>query len=393
VQVALKPGKDRALRRRHPWVFSGAIASVKGNPQSGDVVDVVDAKGHFLGRGAFSPSSQIRVRMWTFADPALVVDDALIAARVAAAVSLRKRLVLRASTTCARLVFAEGDGLPGLVADLYDDVLVFQCQSAGAERVKAAAVDALVKESGARVVVERSDAEVRKLEGLVPTSGVLRGTLPAELRVLENGARFHVDVERGHKTGFYLDQRDARLRVRELSAGRRVLNCFSYTGGFSVNALLGGAVHATSVDSSMPALEICEKNVRANEIAEDRHEGVKGDCFDVLRGMKGEGERFDMVILDPPKLAPKAAHLEKAARAYGELAFSALQLLNSGGLLVTFSCSGAVTREHFVEITAAAALGAGRDLRILQHLGHSVDHPVGGFFPEGEYLKGLVCAV
>ncbi len=388
--VALKPGKDRAVRRRHPWIFSGAIARTEGDPQSGDTVDVVDDKGALLGRGAFSPSSQIRVRMWTFDDAP--VDDALVAARVAGAVELRKDLVLDKDTTCARLVFAEGDFLPGLVCDLYDDTAVIQCQSAGAERFRDAAVAALRAETGAARVVERSDADVRGLEGLPARTGVLHGpALEGPLAVLENGLRFLVDVERGHKTGFYLDQRDARARVRAMAHGRRVLNCFGYTGGFAVAALAGGADSAVTVDSSLPALEMAEKNVAANGLDEARHTGLKGDAFDVLRGMRDDGERFGLIVLDPPKLAPKAAHVDKAVRAYRELAHSALLLLEPGGILFTFSCSGAVDRDLFRQITAQAAQKARRDVRVLGHLGHPPDHPVPLAFPEGEYLKGLIC--
>jgi 23S rRNA (cytosine1962-C5)-methyltransferase len=390
VRIVLKRGKERAVKRHHPWVFSGAIARVEGDPRSGDTVDVVDAEGGLLGRGAFSPSSQIRVRMWTFDDAA--VDDALISSRIEAAVKLRRDFVLNDDTDCARLVFAEGDGLPGLVADLYRDVVVIQCQSAGAERFRDLAVSSLLSASGAKRAYERSDAEVRHLEGLEPRAGSLVGGEVGELVVRENGIKFHVDVARGHKTGFYLDQRDSRAWVRRVARGRRVLNCFSYTGGFSIASLLGGAASAMSVDSSLPALEIAEKNAALNDVGA-KHEGLKGDVFDVLRGLHGDGERFDLVVLDPPKLAPKAAHLDKAVRAYRDLAHRGLLLLSEGGLLVTFSCSGAVDRETFRTLTAQAALEADRNIRLLAQLGHPPDHPLALSFPEGEYLKGLVCAV
>jgi 23S rRNA (cytosine1962-C5)-methyltransferase len=393
--VVLKSKKDRAVRRRHPWIFSGAIARVDGSPGPGDTVVVRADDGSVLGRGAFSPSSQIRVRMWTF-DDATPVDDAFVRARLDDALQLRTRFVLDktpgAETNCARMVFAEGDGLPGLVVDLYDDTLVFQCQSAGAEKIREVAMDHLRKSVGARRVVERSDAEVRNLEGLPSRAGVVFGPpVDGPIHAKERGVTFLVDVEKGHKTGFYLDQRDSRARVRAMARGMRVLNCFSFTGGFAISALAGGAKSAISVDTSMPALEIAEKNARANGFPEEAHEGLKGDCFDVLRGMRDDGEKFDLIVLDPPKFAPSAAHVEKASRGYKDLALRALPLLSPGGLLFTFSCSGAVDRELFRQITSSAALEARRTVKILGELGHPPDHPVPTGFPEGEYLKGLVC--
>jgi len=388
--VVLKKGKDRAVRRRHPWIFSGAIARTEGTPESGDTVVVKDPDGQILGRGAYSPSSQIRVRMWTF-DEKTPVDDALMHARLEEAVGLRRRLVLSHDTNCARLVFAEGDFLPGLVCDLYADTLVVQCQSAGAERWRDVVVSHLQKLTNAARVYERSDAEVRKLEGLPQRAGLLAGAaIDGLVAVKENGVSFLVDVEKGHKTGFYLDQRDSRARVRSLSSGQRVLNCFSYTGGFAVAALVGGAREAFSVDTSMSALELAERNVAQNGVDESKHTALKGDVFDVLRGMKDDGEIFDVIILDPPKFAPSAAHVDKAARGYKDLALRALSILSPGGVLVNFSCSGAIDREMFLRITQMAAAESGRSVRLLGHLGHPPDHPVPTSFPEGEYLKGLV---
>ncbi|MBI1945199.1 MAG: class I SAM-dependent rRNA methyltransferase [Deltaproteobacteria bacterium] len=386
--VRLQRGRDRSTRRRHPWVFSGAVASVEGEPAPGATVVVAAHDGTVLGRAAYSPSSQIRLRLWTF-DEATPVDDALLHARLDAALALRKRLVLTADTDCARLVFAEADGLPGLVADLYGDTLVVQCHSAGAERIQDVAIAHLRARTGAARVVLRSDAEVRKLEGLEPRSGVVFGP-PIEgglVRAREHGMQFLVDVERGHKTGFYLDQRDSRARVRAVARGR-VLNCFSYTGGFAVAALSGGAEHALSVDTSLAALELAEKNVADNGIDPARHDGLRGDCFDVLRGLYDEGERFDLVVLDPPKFAPAARHVAKAARGYKDLALRALKLLHPGGLLFSFSCSGAIDRALFRQIAASAALEAQRPLTVLGELGHPPDHPVPTSFAEGEYLKG-----
>lgn len=402
--VTLKKGKDRPVRRRHPWIFSGAIAHA-APAQLGDTVVVRDSGGETLGRGAFSPSSQIRVRMFTF-DAATPLDDTFLRARVDEAIALRRALVLSEHTNCCRLVFAEGDGLPGFIADLYDDTLVVQCQSAGAERHRDVLVRALAGALKTKRVYERSDADVRKLEGLEPRAWLLEGApLEGAIPVVENGVKFFVDVEHGHKTGFYLDQRDARARVRSLAQGRRVLNCFSYTGGFAVSALCGGAAHATSIDTSMSALEMAERNAAANGVG-DKHDGIKGDVFDVLRGMFDEGERFDLVVLDPPKFAPSAAHVEKASRGYRDLMNRGLRLLNPGGLLFTFSCSGAIDRPMFRQIAAQAALDAlghaqepgaqaqnRAGARIIGELGHPADHPVLTSFSEGEYLKGLVLAV
>lgn len=384
----LKSGRDRSVRRRHPWIFSGAVARLEGEAGPGDTVRVQAADGSVLGRAAYSPSSQIRARLWTH-DATTAVDEAMVRGRLDQALALRRRFVLGADTNCARLVFAEGDGLPSMVADLYDDTLVLQCHSAGAERFQDLAIAHLVERTGARRVVLRSDAEVRKLEGLELKSGVVAGP-PVEggvVRARENGVHFLVDVERGHKTGFYLDQRDSRARLRAVARGR-VLNCFSYTGGFAVSALCGGAERAVSVDTSQAALELAERNVAENGIAESRHEGLRGDCFDVLRGLFDEGERFDVVVLDPPKFAPAARHVEKASRGYKDLALRALKLLSPGGLLFSFSCSGAIDRELFRQIAASASLEAGRPLQLLGDLGHPPDHPVPAHFAEGEYLKG-----
>jgi 23S rRNA (cytosine1962-C5)-methyltransferase len=387
--VTLKRGKERAIRRGHPWVFSGAVAD--GSAGQGDTVIVRDHAGSLLGRAAYSPSSQIRARMWTFDDSA--VDDGFIRARLDDALALRSALIFSDDTDCARLVFAENDGLPGLVVDRYADTLVLQCQSAGAERVRDVVVAHLVERLRPTRVYERSDADVRKKEGLAPRAGLLHGApVAGPIAVRENGLRFLVDVEVGHKTGFYLDQRDSRARVRAVARGRRVLNCFSYTGGFAIAALAGGAQSAISVDTSMSALEAAERHVLENGIDPSRHEGLKGDCFDVMRGLYDDGERFDLVVLDPPKFAPGAAHVEKACRGYQDLAHCGLKLLNPGGLLFTFSCSGAVDRPLFRQVVAAAALDAGRPLRIVGELGHPADHPVLSSFPEGEYLKGFVVA-
>lgn len=411
--VVLKRGKEGPIRRRHPWIFSGAIARVEGDPQSGDTVVIHSHDGEVLGRGAFSPTSQLRVRAWRFQDATsddgddgdAVIDADFIFERLRSACALRDRFVFSDvegdETDGARLVFGEGDGLPGLIIDVYGDTAVLQCQSAGAERIKPLVVHWLVEERskmpGARAitrVVDRGDAEVRQKEGLKSEKGVLVGELPsAPIITREHGLKLFVDVEGGHKTGFYLDQRDSRHIVRGVSRGARVLNCFCYTGGFSIAALAGGASHVTSVDTSMPALELGEKNAFENGFEEARHDWVQGDCFDVLKGMGQDGEQFDIVILDPPKFAPSAAHVERASRGYRELMTRGFHLVKPGGLLLSFSCSGAIDRALFTELASKAATSAKRSARILRELGHSQCHPVAVGFPEGEYLKGLMMLV
>ena len=391
-RVVLKRGRDKTARRRHPWLFSGSVADVDGEPGVGDTVRVEAHDGALIGRAAFSPTSQIRLRMWTYDDAP--VDDALVRARLDAAIAKRRALVLRDDTDCCRLVFAEGDDLPGLVVDRYGDVLVLQCQSAGAERWRDVVVDHLNDALRPRTIYERSDADVRALEGLPPRAGVLRGDPPpAPLVVAEHGMKFAVDVEKGHKTGFYLDQRDARAHVRAQARGRRVLNCFSYTGGFAIAALAGGASSAVSVDTSAGALALGAENAARNGFAADLHAWEKGDAFDVLRAYEKEGRTFDLIVLDPPKFAPSAQHLERACRGYKDLNLRALKLLASGGLLYTFSCSGAMDRALFRGVVATAALEARRPAKSVGELGHAACHPVPLSFPEGEYLKGLVVVV
>ncbi len=394
--VCLKAGKDKAIRRRHPWIFSGAIARVEGDPGSGDVVVVKDAFGAVLGRGCFSPSSQIRVRMLSF--DASSVDDDWVRSRIERALRLRRALVLDLrhlqQTTSARLLFGESDGLPGVIVDLYGDTAVLQCQSAGAERLRDIVVSTIIEMTKVRRMYERSDADIRTLEGLPSRKGVLHGPgLEGLVSMKERGLDFDVDVDAGHKTGFYLDQRDSRQQLRDVARGRRVLNCFCYTGGFTVAALAGGARSVVSVDSSQPALELGQHNALKNGFADETHEWLRGDCFEVLRGLHDDGERFDAVVLDPPKFAAKAEHRDRAARAYKDLMIRGLRLLDDDGLLFTFSCSGAVDRAFFRLMAGQAAFEAGRPCRVIAELGHAKCHPVAVSFPEGEYLKGLLLAV
>jgi 23S rRNA (cytosine1962-C5)-methyltransferase len=388
--LLLKPGREKSLLRRHPWIFSGAVARLDGDPALGANVDVLGADGQFLARASYSPHSQIRARVWTF-DPSEVVEAAFFRQRLERAVAARAGLITSA-TNAVRLVHAESDGLPGLIVDRYADVLVAQFLSAGAEYWKETLANLLLEETGLSSLYERSDAEVRELEGLLPRLGFLRGSLnDPRIGITENDLKFTVNMESGHKTGFYLDQRLNRMRVRDLAEGRDVLDCFCYTGGFTVNALAGGAKSVLSVDSSAEALAACREHASLNDLPADRHTTLEGDVFHLLRKFRDEGRSFDLVILDPPKFAPTAAQAEKAARGYKDINLLGFKLLCPGGLLVTFSCSGGVDAALFQKIIASAALDAGVDAQIVEHLSQGSDHPVALNFPEGTYLKGLVC--
>ena len=388
--LTLKPGRERSLLRRHPWIFSGAVQRVEGEPAPGETVEVFSSEKQFLARAAYSPASQIRARVWTFEEEP--VDEQLFRKRIRSSIESRRGWGLRRETDSYRLVYAESDSLPGLIVDRYGDVLVLQSLTAGSEAWKATFADLLLEETGLSTLFERSDADVRGLEGLEPQVGFIRGSLPQlPVTIHEHNLIFNVNFAAGHKTGFYLDQRRNRLRVRELSEGKEVLDCFCYTGGFSINALSGGAASVLSVDSSADALEILKDNVSLNQLPQDRHSTLEGDVFQVLRKFRDEGRSFDMIILDPPKFAPTAAQAEKAARGYKDINLLAFKLLRPGGLLVTFSCSGGVNAGLFQKIVAGAALDAGIEAQIVEHLSQAADHPIALNFPEGSYLKGLIC--
>ncbi len=389
--IRLREGKERSLLRRHPWVFEGSIA--KGRADAGETVRVEDAAGAFLAWGAYSPSSMIRVRAWSF-DEAERIDAAFFQRRIARALALRERLAV--ASTGVRLVHGEADGLPGLVVDRYGDLLSAQFLSAGTERWKDVIADALLQAAtGARGLYERSDVSVRGLEGLEPRTGWLRGEGDTSTvqTIVEHGLTLTLDVAGGHKTGFYLDQRENRRLFGELvrrMGCQQVLNCYCYTGGFSVAALAGGAAQVLSVDSSAAALERVQAHVALNGFATARSQTVDADVNQFLRASLAAGRRFDAIVLDPPKFAPSAAHAERAARAYKDINRLALLLLSPGGLLLTFSCSGGIGAELFHKIVAGAAIDAGVDGAILQRLEAAPDHPTTLLFPEGEYLKGLV---
>jgi 23S rRNA (cytosine1962-C5)-methyltransferase len=398
--VTLKPSKEKSLLRRHPWVYANAIEHVEGKPALGATVLVRAHDGRFLARAAYSPHSQIRLRAWSF-DETEPIDHAFFKRRVQRAVAHRQAFVR--DTGAVRLIFGEADGLPGLIVDQYIEdrggedgrgQLVCQFMAAGVEAWKEAIVAALVKATGCPNVYERSDVSIREKEGLEQTTGVLAGDAPPDTLITrENGVRYHVDVRSGHKTGFYVDQRENRALVQAHAAGRDVLNCFCYTGGFSLAALGGGAERVVSIDSSGEALALARANVQANGFDAERAAWLDADAFRSLRRLVEEGERFDLVVLDPPKFAPAREHVERAARAYKDINLSGFRLLRPGGLLFTYSCSGAIDAELFQKIVAGAAADAGVDARILKRLGAGLDHPLLAAFPEGEYLKGLLLQI
>ena len=387
--LVVKPGRDKSLRLRHHWIFSGAIARVDGHPSAGETVKIVDGDGRFPAYAAYSPESQIRARVWSF-DVSEGINTQFFERRIERAVVARMSLQ-DATHTGVRLVYAESDGLPGVIADRYGNVVVVQLLSAGADRWRDAVAQTLMAVTGSRVVYERSDAEVRALEGLPPRAGVVAGVLPRTVTMFEGGICYTIDVVRGQKTGFYLDQRDNRALVRRLAKDKRVLNAFCYTGGFSLAALAGGATSVLSIDSAGDALALARENLTRNpKLPADRAAWREANVFAELRQLRDSGAAFDLIVLDPPKFAPTTAHVERASRAYKDINLWALKLLAPGGLLVTFSCSGGISADLFQKIIAGAAIDAEVDAAIVGHLAASADHPIALNFPEGEYLKGLV---
>jgi 23S rRNA (cytosine1962-C5)-methyltransferase len=387
-KLLLKQGREKSIKRRHPWIFSGAVEKAGGKP--GETLLVCDVAGNPLALAAYSGDSQIRARVWTF-DVTEAVDAGFFRKRIQKALALREALPASRHTNALRLIHGESDGLPGLVVDRYADVLVAQFLSAGAESWRDAILDALVELTACEAIFERSDAEVRKLEGLPQKTGFVRGNRNASrCPIIEHGLNFRVDVEQGQKTGFFLDQRENRQRVRALAAGRDVLDGFSYTGGFAIAALAGGAKRVTAIESSVPALEVAKDNLSANPLDASKVEFVTADVFKHLRLLRDRNAKYDLIVLDPPKLAPTAAHARNAARAYKDVNLLAFKLLRPGGLLATFSCSGGVHADLFQSIVAGAALDAGADAKIIERFTAAADHPVALEFPEGDYLKGLL---
>jgi len=389
-RLILKSGRDKSLARRHPWIFSGAVARLEGECANGDTVELRSASGKTLALAAWSAESQISARVWTF-DPDEAVDAAFLRARIERAIAFRQTLPASKHSNALRLVHGESDGLPGMVVDRYDDVLVVQLLAAGAERWREAIFGALAAATGCAAIYERSDADVRGLEGLAPRVGFVSGNRAAQrCPIVEHGLNFRVDVEQGQKTGFFLDQRDNRQRLRGLAAGRRVLDAFSYTGGFAIAMLAGGAERVVSIESSAAAIEVARDNLAVNVLDASKLEFVQADVFAHLRQLRDRALQFDLIVLDPPKFAPTAAQAANAARAYKDINLLAFKLLSPGGLLATFSCSGGVPAALFQSIVAGAAVDAGVDARIIERFGAAADHPVALAFPEGEYLKGML---
>jgi 23S rRNA (cytosine1962-C5)-methyltransferase len=390
--VWLKPGREKSLRRRHPWIFSGAIQRVDGEPGAGATVEIVGSSGEFLGRGAYSPTSQIRVRVWTF-EVHEAVDAAFLRRRLARAVESRRRLALLDAHGACRLVFSESDGLPGLIVDRYGEFLVCQLLSAGAEAWASTIVELLRELCAPRGIYERSEGGSRHKEGLPSRRGTLAGEEPPpELEIAAGGVRLVVDIASGQKTGAYLDQQNNRERVARHTGDGELLDAFAYTGGFAIACLRAGARSATLIDSSADALRVAERETAANGVL-DRCRFVVANVFDELRAVRDAGTRFDLVVLDPPKFVHSAEQVAAGSRGYKDINMLGLTLVRPGGVLATFSCSGHVDAALFQKIVAGAAVDAGRTAQILERLSQPPDHPVATEFPESDYLKGLILRV
>jgi len=387
-RIILKRGKEKPVLRGHPWVFSGAVARVEGEVSPGEVGEVYSQGGQFLGRGHINPRSQIIVRLLTQKKDEL--GEEFFRGRISRAVVLRKDW-LKGKTNAYRVINGEGDFLPGLIAERYGETLVFQCLTAGMDRLKEMLINLLVKELRPQSIFERSDVATRNEEGLPESSGLLYGKdVPEWIEIEEHGCRFRVNVKKGQKTGFYLDQRENRFSLRELSKGRKILDCFSYTGAFSIHAASGSAKEVTLIDSSEEALAVAEEHFRLNRLEKVPHRSIRGDVFEIMRGLD---PGYDIVILDPPPFAKKKGHLPSASRGYKDLNLWAFRLLNKEGLLFTFSCSHHMSWDLFQKIVFSAALDSGRSVQLIGRMGHPWDHPINIYHPEGEYLKGLICRV
>lgn len=392
-RVLLKRGREKPVLNRHPWIFSGAIKRIEGQYENGDVVEVADYRGRFLARGYLNRHSQITVRLLTW-DEDEPVEENFWRGRLERAIASRQALAEDPRTNAYRLVNAEADLLPGLILDRYGDYLVAQFLTLGIERWKADLVSLMADLLEPRGIYERSDVEVREKEGLAQVTGLLYGEEPPDLiEITENGYRFLVDVKRGQKTGFYLDQRDNRQKLTRYCHGKEVLNCFAYTGAFAVYAAAAGAGRITNVESSSEALELAQRNMALNGFADRDDEYVEGDVFQVLREYREQGRTFDLIILDPPKFAYSQDQVEAACRGYKDINLLAMQLIAPGGILFTFSCSGLVSLDLFQKVLFAASVDAGRDVQMIEKLSQSSDHPILLTFPESEYLKGFVCRV
>ena len=390
-KLILKPGREKSLMRRHPWIFSGAIKTVTSQVDPGETVRVETSSGEFVGQCGYNPESSISGRMWSFNETPIDKNFFLLKMRIAITSHNELKILDKQDNSC-RLIHAESDGLPGLIVDQYDNYLVIQFLTAAIEKWRQDIIFGLIEITGIPNIYERSDVDVRSLEGLQERTGVLSGKEPPDLvEIHEYGERFLVDLKYGQKTGFYLDQKGNRKKLTEFTSRKKVLNCFCYTGGFSAYALNGGAKYVLSIDSSNSAIEIGKKNILLNGHDDACAEWVCGDVFKELRLLRDKAAKFDVIILDPPKFASTTAQINSAARGYKDINLLAFKLLDKGGVLFTFSCSGGVSRELFQKIVADSALDAGVDANIIGYLSQGPDHPIALSFPEGEYLKGLIC--
>jgi 23S rRNA (cytosine1962-C5)-methyltransferase len=392
-RLVLAKGREKSLLRRHPWVFSGAVARLEGKVALGETIDIIDAHGKWLARAAYSPASQICARVWSF-DRNETIDTDFFVRRLEQAQQWREWLAVRDGLDSYRLIAGESDGLPGITIDRFSHFLVLQLLSAGADYQRPLLVEALQKLYPECSIYERSDVAVRKKEGLPLTQGLISGELPPSLLAIEeHGMKLLVDIQQGHKTGYYLDQRDSRFATRGYVENKRVLNCFSYTGGFAISALMGNCSQVVSVDTSQEALDIAKQNVELNQLDLSKAEFLRDDVFKLLRKYRDSGEKFDVIIMDPPKFVENKNQLSGACRGYKDINMLACQLLNPGGILMTFSCSGLMTTDLFQKIIADAALDAGRELQFIEQFRQAADHPVIASYPEGLYLKGFACRV
>lgn len=393
VRLILAKGREKSLLRRHPWIFSGAVARMEGKAQRGETIDVCDSQGKWLARAAFSPDSQIRARVWSWQQDESV-DIAFFVRRLQAAQQLRDWLATRDGLDSYRLIAGESDGMPGVTIDRFGPFLVLQLLSAGAEYQRPAIISALQQCYPDCSIYDRSDVAVRKKEGLELAQGPVSGDLPPDLLpISEHGMKLLVDIRTGHKTGYYLDQRDSRFATRRYAQDKRVLNCFSYTGGFAVSALLGGCREVISVDTSQAALDVARQNVELNGLDVSKAQFLRDDVFKLLRSYRDQGEKFDLIVMDPPKFVENKNQLAGACRGYKDINMLAMQLLNPGGMLLTFSCSGLMATDLFQKIIADAAVDAHRDVQFIEQFRQAADHPVIASYPEGLYLKGFACRV
>lgn len=391
-KIILKKGREKSLHRKHPWIFSGAIEREDRNIENGEIVEIYSSANQWLAKGTYSKTSQIKVRIWTF-DEAENIDSRFIKKKILNANKLREKIIPE-NTNAYRIFFSESDGIPGLIIDKYNQNFVCMFLSAGVEKFKMEIIETIKNEFQPENIYERSDSDVRIKEGLEIFKGQLFGKeLPEFTEVQENGIKLLVDIKNGHKTGMYIDQRENRKLLRDFSKGKHVLNCFSYSGGFAVNAILGGADKVVNIDSSQDSLNLSKKIFELNNISEDKYENICADVFKSLRKFKEENRLFDLVILDPPKFADSKSSVEKAARGYKDINMNALNIINSGGYLFTFSCSGLISSELFQKIVADAALDAKREIKFIGQMKQAADHPVSSNFPESLYLKGFIAYV